>query len=763
MKLRSLLRITSEVQHALQAGLPIVALESTIISHGMRYPENVETALSLEAIVRSSGCVPAHIALLSGHVCIGLEPASLDALGRAGSSAHKTSRRDLAHVLASGGMGATTVSGTMACAHAAGISVFATGGLGGVHRGGEHSLDVSADLTELGRTPVAVVCAGVKSLLDVPRTLEYLETQGVPVVTLGSSTFPTFFSPGSALPSPLRADSVGLVARQWALSRALGLHNGMVLAVPPPAAVPGVEEAIAAALQEASDQGMLGKDITPFLLARVAELTGGASLTANIALVKRNAAVAAELAVALAEEEGGGSSRGAQPGTAAAAAARGAAPSLGSQRRSFSTLRMTVVGGAVLDTLSRPLPGEALRHGTSNSGVNTQTAGGVGRNIAEVLARLCSSSSSSSAGAASGSGITLISAVGSDPAGAALLASCASAGIALVNVAPHTGAGAGCRTATYSALLDGAGELVAAVADTSILEAALTPQALLRQPLAASRAVICDANLPAETLLAVGKALLAPAAATGAATQPPPLFILEPVSTVKSLRCLPALPYAALVKPNASEAIAMAEAWRSSAGLPPLPAEATAEERAEAAAGYEGEEEGGQKEEEEEGAPDARLLAAAQTILAAMMGGSSTGSLIEGRKHVLVSLGPSGVLWLSCAPLPPQAAALCASLPFFAASAHPAVNFDFQLLPAPPTVVRKVTGAGDTLLGSLVWALVKEGVGMGQAVRYGLAGARLALQCEPSLGGGGAIPRDISAAALRLAVEDVAVPEEGYS
>ena len=795
--MRRLLRYTAEVRSALATGQPIVALESTIISHGMRYPENVETALALEAVIRARGAVPAHIALRNGAVCIGLEGEALEALGRAGPGARKASRRDLASVLAGGGLGATTVAGTMACAAAAGIPIFATGGIGGVHRGGEHTLDVSADLTELGRTPVAVVCAGVKSLLDVGRTLEYLETQGVPVVTLGPAgmAFPTFYSPSAGgVPSPDTAPSILHLARMWAASRALGLGNGMVVAVPPPSAVPGVEEAIAAALEEARARGVGGKDITPFLLARVAELTGGASLAANIALVKANAAVAADFAVQLAAEELAGAAAhdaAGQPGLRSGAV-KGPA-----QRRSFSTLcsapaaepalpLATVIGGAVLDVLSRPLPGAALAAGTSNPGVNTHSAGGVGRNVAEVLARL---QGGGIGGGRGGWGApVLITALGADPAGAALAASCAAAGLVLQDASlAHGGkAAAGAaraphplRTATYSALLDGKGELVAAVADTGIFERVLVADAVLPLLRSLGGAVIADANLCSDTLVAVGRAL-----AASTAPHPPPL-LLEPVSTAKCLRTLPALPFAALVKPNAQEVVAMAEAWRRSVGLPPLPPPRSAERggmgesmgevvvgevvgEGEGAGAVGGEEDGG--EEDLEG-PDARILAAAQSVLAAMLGARSgpsaahaqSSGLIEGRKHVLVSLGSSGVLWLSAPPLTPQGAELCATLPFFSAAASPEVNFDFQLCHPPPTAVKKVTGAGDTLLACLVWALLEERVSMASALRYGLAGARLALECEPAEAGGGAVPVGISAAKLRASLEDVGFLEESYS
>ena len=314
--LSPLITLSPEVAAALASHTPIVALESTIISHGMPYPENVETALAVEAEVRRGGAIPATVALSNGRVHVGLGASLLEALGRAGPAARKASRRDLASVLAGGGLGATTVAGTMVAAHAAGIAVFATGGLGGVHRGGEGSMDVSADLTELGRTPVAVVCSGVKSLLDIGRTLEVLETQGVPVVTLaeegGGGEFPAFFSARSGVRSPDTASSARAAAALLHTSRLLRLTNGMVLAVPPPHTLEGdaAEAAIARALAEATERGVAGREVTPFLLKRVAEITGGASLAANIALILRNAGVAAEMAVELTRLEGRASDGG---------------------------------------------------------------------------------------------------------------------------------------------------------------------------------------------------------------------------------------------------------------------------------------------------------------------------------------------------------------------------------------------------------------------------------------------------------------------
>ncbi|ORX61440.1 Indigoidine synthase A like protein [Hesseltinella vesiculosa] len=299
-------KIADNVKKTIINGGPVVALESTIISHGMPYPQNVETARSVEAIVRDQGAVPATIAILDGHVHIGLEPEQLDRLGKLGHQAIKTSRRDLAVVLGQRRSGATTVASTMILARAAGIPVFVTGGIGGVHRGAEQTFDISADLTELGRTSVAVVCAGVKSILDIGKTLEVLETQGVTVATLGPSRrFPAFYTPESDFDSPNHVPDIQTAASMIAANHDLGLGSGMVFAVPIPsqdaANSKAIQDAIDTALAEAKSQGIHGKEETPFLLKRVSELTLGSSLEANIALVKNNAKMGGQLAVALAK------------------------------------------------------------------------------------------------------------------------------------------------------------------------------------------------------------------------------------------------------------------------------------------------------------------------------------------------------------------------------------------------------------------------------------------------------------------------------
>lgn len=297
------LDITPEVAAALAAGRPVVALESTIITHGMPYPQNATTALGVEQVVRDAGAVPATIAVIDGRCRIGLDAATLDALA-AGHGALKASRRDLAGVVARGLSAGTTVAATMFLAARAGIAVFATGGIGGVHRGAEHSFDISADLLELAASPVCVVCAGAKSLLDIPKTLQVLETHGVPVVGYGTDHFPAFFARSSGEPVDLRCDSPEAVARLIAAHRALGLPGGMLVGNPIPEehALVGAaaEAAIAQAVAEAAAGRIGGKALTPFLLARIVELTEGRSLVANIALIRHNARLAAEIAVALA-------------------------------------------------------------------------------------------------------------------------------------------------------------------------------------------------------------------------------------------------------------------------------------------------------------------------------------------------------------------------------------------------------------------------------------------------------------------------------
>jgi len=292
-------RLSDEVASAVRRGAPVVALESTIISHGMPYPQNVAMAREVEAIVRDHGAVPATVAVLSGVPLVGLADDELELLGSHPGVA-KVSIRDLPYVVARGGNGATTVASTMRLAALAGVSVFVTGGLGGVHRGASTSFDESADLTELATSDVAVVSAGVKSILDIGLTLERLETLGVPVVVHQSDEFPSFYSRSSGHPAPMRVDSAAEVAAMMRAKWDLGLRGGVVVAnpIPPEDEIPAAEidTVISQALAEADQQGIRGKDVTPYLLARIVELTDGASLTANIALVRANARLGAAIA-----------------------------------------------------------------------------------------------------------------------------------------------------------------------------------------------------------------------------------------------------------------------------------------------------------------------------------------------------------------------------------------------------------------------------------------------------------------------------------
>ena len=298
------LDISTEVKEALEQGKPVVALESTIISHGMPYPQNVETAMNVEKLIRENGAVPATIAIIKGRLKAGLTAEEIDYLGRAGHAVPKASRRDLPVLVAKGSDSACTVTTTMMIAHMAGIQVFATGGIGGVHRGAETTMDISADLEELGQTPVMVVCAGAKSILDLGLTLEYLETKGVPVIGYGTSELPAFYTRKSGFGVDYELDTPEELAAAFHAERELGMKNGMLVTNPIPEKYSMdhkvIDKAIEQALAEAKAQGIHGKETTPFLLAKVKDLTGGDSLESNIQLVYNNAVLGAKTACALA-------------------------------------------------------------------------------------------------------------------------------------------------------------------------------------------------------------------------------------------------------------------------------------------------------------------------------------------------------------------------------------------------------------------------------------------------------------------------------
>ena len=302
ISVHTLLQLHPAVTAALAEGYPVVALESTLITHGLPYPTNVETALAMEEAIRAEGAVPATVAILDGQIKVGLTPDEIERLAALGGDrVRKCSRRDLPIVVGLKQHGATTVAGTMIVAHMAAIRVFATGGIGGVHRG--HPFDISADLIELGRTPIAVVCAGAKSILDLPLTMETLETQGVPVLGYGTDELPAFYSRHSGLAVNVCVDSPAEAAAIVKARTNLGLQQGVLITVPIPdgheLASAEAEEAIAAATRLADEQGITGKDITPFVLGKVAELTAGRSLESNIALLVNNARIGARIAAAL--------------------------------------------------------------------------------------------------------------------------------------------------------------------------------------------------------------------------------------------------------------------------------------------------------------------------------------------------------------------------------------------------------------------------------------------------------------------------------
>lgn len=294
-----MISLSTEVRNALENGQPVVALESTIIAHGMPYPRNVETALLVEETVRSRGAIPATCAIVGGKLRAGLSANELELLGREGASIPKASRRDLPYLVSKGMHGATTVASTMIIAHLAGIRIFATGGIGGVHRGAAVSMDISADLQELARTPVAVVSAGAKSILDLGLTLEYLETHGVPVIGFGTGEFPAFYTRRSGFGVDYRLDTAEEIAHLLDTKWQMGLTGGAVIANPVPVEfqmdADVIEKTIQEAVQEAEKTGVKGKRITPFLLARIEELTGGRSLETNIRLVLNNAGLAADI------------------------------------------------------------------------------------------------------------------------------------------------------------------------------------------------------------------------------------------------------------------------------------------------------------------------------------------------------------------------------------------------------------------------------------------------------------------------------------
>lgn len=490
-----------EVRAALRDGLPVVALESTIISHGMPYPANFETAVAVEEEVRQAGGIPATIAILNGVVHIGLTHAEMEGLARKGKEVKKCSRRDIAALVGAGdptadslgeGTGATTVAATSYLARLAhpDLRVFVTGGIGGVHRGWESTMDISADLTELGRTDITVVCAGAKSILDIPATLEYLETQGVAVVAYQSDYFPSFFTANSGVKAPYRADSAKEIARMILSNRIMRVQSGMVVGVPistnDAMNAVHIENAIQQALQEAIGQKLEGKDITPFLLEKVNNLTKGDSLHSNIQLIKQNARIGTQIA-----KELNNLLSSLQPNPISQPSFRNSDSSSTSFTAETNSPGVTIFGGAVVDLMS--ISANKVVMGSSNPGKFMQGIGGVGRNIAEGVSRLLASHSTP---------VHLVSALGNDVNGDMLLSACKSLNISTqysLRVSTH-------GTAVYSATLDQNGELVVAVADMDVFTT-VTPQFIqssrISSAIATAPLVMIDGNFPVATIKAI--------------------------------------------------------------------------------------------------------------------------------------------------------------------------------------------------------------------------------------------------------------------
>jgi pseudouridine-5'-phosphate glycosidase/pseudouridine kinase len=491
--------------------------------------------------VRAQGATPATIAILDGIVHVGLEREALERVATLGAACRKVSRRDVAHVIASATHGATTVASTMLIAHRAGIHVFVTGGIGGVHRGAESSMDVSADLAELARTPMAVICAGVKSILDIPRTVERLETDGVSLIGFQTDEVPAFYSRHSGVPAPLRLDAERDVALLIAANHRLALNSGVVLCVPVPAAdeadAQAIETATLQALKETADQRIAGRDITPHVLKRVTELTGGAALQANIKLVLNNARVGARVAVELNRVL-----HGPAAGTATASAAAGAVAQL--------PLGVAVVGGAVCDVIARPLRAPT-NTGDKNRGTVQLAAGGVGRNIAQAIAQLGTA------------GVRLVTVVSADPLGHFVLARTRAARVDVTSVSVLPAA-AGERTAVYNGMLDATGELSVGVSDMAVFDS-LTPALVLpRLELSGGdiKLVVLDGNVPQDTIVAVCKHC----------AEHKVRVWFDATSVAKCLKVVPVLNSIAFLSTNVAELRTITDAVVASTGAPAVTA-----------------------------------------------------------------------------------------------------------------------------------------------------------------------------------------------
>ncbi|XP_051886310.1 uncharacterized protein zgc:136858 isoform X2 [Pristis pectinata] len=465
-----LLKVHPEVSKAIAGQKAVVALESTIITHGMPYPHNLNCAKEVEQIVKEHSAVPATIGIIKGKMHVGLSESDLEYLAESKETL-KVSRRDLPYVLSKGLSGGTTVSATIIAAHKAGIPLLVTGGIGGVHRDGQNTLDISSDLTEMGRTQVAVVSAGVKSILDIGRTLEYLETQGVCVATFGKTRdFPAFFIPKSGFQSPYNVTDEEEAAKLIANVHKFGQDSGVLIAVPIPeeqaASSLVIDNAIKQAVEEARDKGIQGKDVTPFILERIYEITQGLSLTTNIALIKNNAKVGSRIACALARQN----THGYNP------------PSLSSKGKGEAPAKPIVIGGCNVDYVIKVEHGEMMFGGPTNRSTVRQSIGGVGRNLADCLSRL-------------GLNPLFISAIGSDINGDAILRFCSHMDTSAVSILPEH------NTAVYCAVIAPSGELSLGLGDMDI-HLQITAQYVSRfeEQIRSASFVCLDGNIPASTI-----------------------------------------------------------------------------------------------------------------------------------------------------------------------------------------------------------------------------------------------------------------------
>ncbi|EGZ27936.1 hypothetical protein PHYSODRAFT_343685 [Phytophthora sojae] len=687
------LALSEEVAEALygRAKRPVVALESTIISHGMPFPQNLQMAQHVEEIVRAHGACPATICIAEGALKVGLGEKDLAQLAELGAGAKKCSTRDIAATVTDKKVvGATTVSSTMRIAHAAGIKVFVTGGIGGVHRFCEETMDISTDLMELSRTPVAVVCAGIKSILDIPRTLEFLETHSVPVIGYRTDQFPAFFTQDSGEKAHLRRDTPQDIARLIHESEALELPNGHIIAVPNPKPVPTevINEAIELGLKEVVEKNIHGQAVTPYLLKRVNEITQGVSLTSNIDLVNNNATVGSQVACALFDLENGAV---VDPTTKTEYSIPVAKKS--SSTKSGDRKRVLVVGGLVLDIISSSA--SPLIRGTSNIGTIKQSSGGVGRNIAECLHRLRLDP-------------LLVSSVGNDAPGSVLLENLKKLGLDTSGITVSDKL----ATAVYSAVLDSTGDMDAAIADMSAFES-IESSSISDKTIDKANLIVADGNLTPRTIGDLFKR----SARLGVDTW------FEPTSVQKALHVVEGdgVSWMKYMSPNADELHAISQAIRQKLEDANVSSESTDER-------FPLTKESGIIPKEEMTQLKNDLI----TALLAMANGDTKQS-----KHVLVTLGKHGVLVASINVSIRDLREVVDECGFPVDiwgmhHVHGGHSVTMVHLPGVEILVTNCTGAGDSMVGGTIYGLL-EGYDIFQSCHMGMIAARQSLASEHAI------------------------------